>query len=130
MDAMSIIGLVTGIIGTATGLSGLTLSILNYWRDRPNIQINLLWDMESFGDITKIYDTNKLWGVVSITNIGRRPIFFSHVHLKISGQTEILIINEGLDGEKLQEGDPPKYYPINQEGLDAFAKQWKNALLL
>ncbi len=116
--------MISGIIGTITGTSGLILGILNYNRDKPNIQITLVWDTSPFGAIRAIYDENKLWGVISVTNIGRRPIFFSHLHLEIPGTTEKLLISEGISGEKLQEGDPPRNYPITQEGLEKYADKW------
>jgi hypothetical protein len=77
---MDKIALITGIIGTTTGVSGLILSILNYFRDKPDIQISLQWDMESYNLLQ--FDSSIKWGVISITNIGRRPIFISHVSLK------------------------------------------------
>ncbi len=122
---MNITALVTGIIGTITGTSGLVLSIFNYNRDAPNIQVTLAWDMSPYGFATISHDETKLWGVVSITNIGRRPVFFSHLHLEIPGTTEYLLITEGLNGEKLQEGDAPKRYPVTQVGLEEYADRWQ-----
>lgn len=125
MESATVISLIAGATGTITGTCGLILSILNFNRDKPNIQITLKWDMSPYGSATTTYDENKLWGVVSITNIGRRPIFFSHLHLEIPGTTEYLLISAGISGEKLLEGDPPKTYPVTQEGLEKYANLWK-----
>jgi hypothetical protein len=121
---METTAILTGIIGTITGSCGLLLGILNYFRDKPNIQLTLSWDMSTYGLTTMTHGQGKLWGVVSITNIGRRPIFFSHLHLELPGTSEYLLITEGLTGEKLQEGDPPKRYPVTQEGLEKYADRW------
>jgi len=124
MESINILSFFAGIIGTITGTCGLILSILNYTRDKPNIQITLKWDMLPYGLATTLFDENKLWGVVSITNVGRRPIFFSHLHLKVPGTSEYLLISDGISGEKLLEGDPPKTYPVTQEGLEKYADHW------
>lgn len=118
-----IIGCITGIIGSITGISGLALSIFNYFRDKPDIQITLQWDMESF-NLPQL-DPSKKWGVVSVTNIGRRPVFISHVSLKTNIDSRYLVLTEGLVGEKLLEGDPPKRYPVKQDGLEEFAEHWQ-----
>jgi hypothetical protein len=80
--------------------------------------------MSPYGIATLTHNEHKLWGVISITNIGRRPIFFSHTHLAVPNNSEYLVITEGLTGEKLQEGDPPKTYPVTQEGLEKYANEW------
>jgi hypothetical protein len=121
---MDIATMVTAIIGAITGVSGLVLGILNYNRDKPNIQITLSWDMSSYGFASVIYDEKKLWGVISITNISRRPIFFSHLHLEVPDTSKCLLISAGVAGEKLLEGDPPKTYPVTQEGLEEYADHW------
>ena len=79
---MDVTAIATGIIGTITGSCGLLLGILNYFRDKPNIQVTLSWDMSTYGFATITHGQDKLWGVVSSTNIGRRPVFFSHLHLE------------------------------------------------
>ena len=80
---MDVLAVITGIVVMITGSCGLLLSILNYFRDKPNIQITLTWDMSTYGVTTITHGLDKLWGVVSITNIGRRPVFFSHFHLEL-----------------------------------------------
>jgi hypothetical protein len=101
MEPVAALSLFAGAIGTITGTCGLILSILNFNRDKPNIQITLKWDMSPYGLVTTTYDENKLWGVVSITNVGRRPIFFSHLHLELPGATEYLLVSAERKGVKL-----------------------------
>jgi hypothetical protein len=121
---MDVVTMITAILGIITGTSGLLLGILNYNRDKPNLQITLSWDKVPYGFATQTYDEEKLWGIISITNIGRRPVFFSHTHLEIPGSSEYLLISEGLAGEKLLEGDAPKSYPFTQDGLEKYASNW------
>ena len=59
----------TALIGAFTGIAALVLSITNYLRDNPRVRVTLLWDM-SVTDNPR-YDRNKLWGIVSVANVGR-----------------------------------------------------------
>lgn len=124
MDILAATSWATGIIGVATGTSGLVLGILNYWRDKPSVQIILTWDMEPSGNATNIYDKEKRWGVISVANIGRRPIFVSHLSLETPGIKGCLFLIESVSGAKLLEGDPPKQYMVSQEGLEKYANYW------
>jgi O-antigen ligase len=36
---------ITAVSGTVLGFAGLLLSILNYFRDRPELVVALIWDM-------------------------------------------------------------------------------------
>lgn len=112
------IGIFTGII---TGSSGLVLGILNYLRDNPEVAVSLQWAMQYFGESAS--DKGKLFGEIRVTNIGRRPIFVSHVTIMIP-DTHELFISDSINGEKLSEGDPPKIYPVNQEGLEKYHEVW------
>lgn len=109
------------LIGIICGTSGLVLGIMNYLRDNPKLSISLTWDLEPFGDVPLKKD--QLYGVVQVTNIGRRPIFISHVSIRIPQNKELLITNS-IFGEKLGEGDQPKIYPIEQEELSEFSEHW------
>jgi hypothetical protein len=122
----AIAGCITGIIGTITGIIGLTLSILNFSRDKPKIRISLQWDMDVHN--IPLLDSKKKWGVVSIANVGRRPIYISHLVLKTPIENRFLIIMEGLSGEKLLEGDSPKIYPVSQDDLEEYAKHWEKVI--
>ena len=113
------------LIGVVAGTAALVLSLLNYLRDRHKIVVELKWDL----DVMNVpgYDVNKHWGVIRITNTGRRPIYVSHVGIKLPKgyQDTHLLVMEGLQGEKLEEGAPPLTYPLDQEGLDVYKKHWK-----
>jgi hypothetical protein len=74
------------------------------------------------------HDPNKRWGVVRVTNVGRRPIFISHANLRYPNTTVRYLILESAKGVKLSEGDPPKSYFLDvKEGfpsLEQYAAEW------
>ncbi|HHF7346531.1 TPA: hypothetical protein ACPSKB_002972 [Legionella feeleii] len=108
-------------IGIMTGMSGLVLSILNYIRDNPKLYVTLSWDFEAFGNTN--LEKGKKYGIVRVTNTGRRPIFISHISI-ITPSKQELLISDSIYGEKLCEGDSPKIYPLTQEGLEEFSAHW------
>ncbi len=76
------------------------------------------------------YDHTKPWGVVSVTNVGRRPIYVSHTALKLPKGYDHshLVLMEGVKGVKLTEGDPTKTFIVNQEGMEVYSKDWKKII--
>ena len=113
------------LFGLAAGAAGLVLGILNYLRERAKVVVDLQWDMKTMN--LPQYDPNKDWGVIRITNTGRRSTYVSHVAIKLPGHCEDshLLVMEGLQGQKLEEGAPPLVFPVSQEGLNEYAKHWK-----
>ena len=117
-DLASIGGLVFGVIGTVLG-------VLSTWRDRAAVKVTLQWDM----DVTPggPYDHNTKWGLITVANIGRRPIYVSHVALKIPpfypGRAYV-VFQHGIEGKTLTEGAPVAVYVIPQDGLEEFARHW------
>jgi hypothetical protein len=71
---MSLLGLIFGVVGTVLG-------VLNYLRDRADVRVTLQWDMA----VTPggKYDHRKQWGIIRVANVGRRPIFVSHVAIRV-----------------------------------------------
>ena len=113
-------------IGLCFGLAGFVLGVLNYLRDRHKIGITLQWDLTITPSAG--YDHTKKWGVVRVTNAGRRPAHVSHVALKIPegyGHSHLLIL-DGLTGKKLSEGDPPEVIMLTQDGMEKYAKDWRD----
>jgi hypothetical protein len=113
----------TAIAGLIFGLSGLMLSVSNFLRDRPKIVVTLQWDMTVLDSGSQ----KKQIGLITITNIGRRPIYISHAALRMPKESPnaYLVIKDAIMGEKLSEGDRPKIYPVEYRGLEGFAKYWK-----
>jgi hypothetical protein len=120
-DFIAALGLVSGVTGTVLG-------VLNFLRDRAKVEVSLQWDMEVTPGTE--YDHNKLWGVVSVTNVGRRPSFVSHAALKLPRGYEgtHLVINSGIAGKTLTEAAPSERYVVTQEGLEAYAKDWRDVI--
>lgn len=114
---------ILALLGAITGIIGCVLGVLNYLRDRAKIIVHLVWDMKPFGHTN--FDMNKLYGCITVTNVGRRSVFISHVAIKFPKKNEYGLIFEGLAGEKLVEGDPPKRYPVEQDGLEEYSKDWR-----
>ena len=120
-EAVSVIGLVFGV-------SGFVLGVLNYLRDRHKVVVSLQWDL----DVTEGsgYDHTRKWGLIRVTNVGRRPTYVSHVALKLpKGYDHThLVIMGGVVGKKLTEGDPSETYLVDQAGMERYAKDWKSII--
>lgn len=115
---------ITAMFGAIVGSVALVLSILNYLRDRAKIVVKLSWDMSVTNNPP--YDPSKKWALVTISNVGRRPVYLSHASLKLPRGSEFthLVIKEGIQGQKVGEGDPPVSYIVTQDGLEKYAKNW------
>jgi hypothetical protein len=117
-----------GVLGLVFGVVGTTLGVLNYLRDRSKVVLELQWDM-SITPGTE-YDHTKLWGLIRIANTGRRPIYVSHVALRVPDGFDHshLVISEGITGVTLKEGDPAKVYVVSQEGLEKYKDRWRQVV--
>jgi hypothetical protein len=116
---------VLATIGSLVGTAGFVISLLNYFRDKPKIRVALKWDMSSINSFK--YDQNRKWGIVSVSNVGRRPIFISHASLTLPKGHEHthLLLSDGIEGARLAEGDRPAIFLSNQLGLEQYAEDWK-----
>ncbi len=112
------------LLGFGIAAVGLTLSILNYLRDRIKLKVTLQWDMT----VTEnpVYDSSKKYGAVKITNAGRRSTYVGVVALMLpKGATNrTLILSDSLKGEKLDEGSAPRSVLVDQEGFEKYAQYW------
>lgn len=115
---------VAALLGVIFGTAGLVLGILNYLRDRPSVIVKLLWDMSVTENLK--YDPRKQWALVTVTNVGRRPIYISHASLKLPRgyKPSHLLIREAISGQRLAEGDPPVTYVVSQDGLEKYKNNW------
>lgn len=114
--------MLTALLGVVIGTAGFVLSLLNYFRDRPKVIVTLGWTYISINED----GTEQKWIGVIITNVGRRPIFVSHTHLKYPNSTAISVIPDSLSGAKLLEGEPPKTYVMDESlpRLRTYAAEW------
>jgi hypothetical protein len=115
----------TGLAGLLFGLAGFVLGVLNYLRDRHEVVVTLQWDLIITPDVN--YDQNKRWGVIRVTNVGRRSTYISHVALRLPKGREWshLMITEGIKGQKLSEGDPTATFMVTQDDMASFASDWQ-----
>jgi hypothetical protein len=120
---VAILSLMSGVIGTVLG-------VLNFLRDRAAaVEVSLPWDMSVTPGTG--YDTNKKWGVITVANIGRRPIFVSHVAIRLPKNASIkggyshLVIPSGISGKTLTEGAPTERYVVTQDDLERYAAHWR-----
>lgn len=112
----------TGLLGLIFGLIGTSIGVFNFWRDKGKLVVRLQWDMAIAGE-----PEEERVGCITVTNSGRRAIFMSHVALRLpkGAENSHFLIREGLKGQKLSEGDPPAVFPVDQEGLEQYANEWK-----
>jgi hypothetical protein len=127
-----VVTLITAICGTVFGFAGLLLSILNYFRDRPELVVTLKWDMAVTDNPT--YDPKKAWGIVRVTNTGRRPAHLAVVALELPKSFDTsngfkhthLLLSRSISGQKLGEPDPPAGFVVSQDGLAMYSNVWKH----
>lgn len=115
VEVISVIGLIFGILGFILG-------VLNYLRDQYKIIVTLNWDMTNAD--------GKLLGVITVTNIGRRSSYVSHVALRLPKGYENtqLIIASSVYGKALHEGSSPEKFFVLQDNMEQYAKDWQNVL--
>lgn len=120
-----VISEVIGLLGLIFGLIGTVIGVFNVLRDRGKLVVRLQWDMAITGE-----PNDKRVGCITVTNTGRRAIFMSHVALRLPQGEEIshFLIQGGLKGQKISEGDPPAVFPVDQDGLEQYAGNWEEIL--
>ncbi len=114
-EAVSFAGFLLGTVGTVLG-------VLNFFRDRGRLVVRLQWDIAVTGE-----PEEKRVGCITVTNTGRRAIFMSHVALRLPKGAEYshFLIRDGLEGQKLSEGDKPAVFTVDQGGLEPYANEWQ-----
>ena len=122
----SMITIISAIVGMLLGTAGFVIGVMNYLRDKPRVKVILKWDMRVTDNAR--YDASKLWGIITVTNIGRRPIFISIAALTVRKGFEHshLIVVESVTGQKLSEGDAPVRFVVKQEGLEKYRRSWRD----
>ncbi len=114
MNALSITG---SILGMVLGTASLTLSILNYLRDRAQVKVTLHWNMTD----TR---TGAVQGLVRVTNTGRQVVFISIAALDVPG-SPTYILNDSIAGVKLAVGDKPAPYLVSHDGMEKHSSSWR-----
>lgn len=117
---------IIAVLGLVSGVTGTVLGVLNYLRDRGRVEVSLQWDMNTYGHTE--YDPDKSWGVIRVTNAGRRTVCVSHVALKLPkgyGESH-LIITSGVGQKTLPEGAASEMHIVSQDGLEKYADRWRD----
>lgn len=111
-----------GFSGFLLGSIGTVLGVMSFLRDQGKLVVRLQWDMAMTGE-----DAANRIGCITVTNTGRRAIFMSHVALRLpqNGEISHFLIQGGLKGQKLSEGDPPAVFPVDQGDLEKYADKWQ-----
>lgn len=120
------VAVIASLVGIALGALGATLGVMNYLRDRSRVIVTLQWDWTIVG--RPELEGWERWGLVTLPNIGRRPIFVSHVALLspkgVPGR--LLFLPEGIQPRTPNEADPPVRVLIDQKGLREYAPFWRD----
>jgi hypothetical protein len=119
-DVSNVITLTASILGMILGTAGLTVSLMNYLRDRPKVKLSLQWDM------TEALTKEKR-GLIKVSNVGRRPVFISVVALALPKgmRHSHLLIDTSIGGKKLSEGDAPVGHTVSYPQLAEYSKGWR-----
>lgn len=117
---------VAALVGMVLGTAGFVMALMNYLRDKPRVKVLLQWDMRVTDNLR--YDSRKRWGLLRITNVGRRPIFISVAALKLPDGFihSDLVLTESIGGRKLSEGDAPAVFVLSQDGLEKYKSVWRD----
>ncbi len=111
--------------GIIFGLTGAILGYLSYFRDQIKVMVILQWDMKILNDPK--YDETKNWGILTLTNIGRRTIYIQNAIIELPKKYghHLMIFDSPTLFKKLSEGDPPINYFIDQQQMTQYSKDWK-----
>jgi hypothetical protein len=114
----------SAVMGMLLGSAGFAISLFNYLRDRPVVRVVLQWDMSITGNPR--YDHSKFWGIATVTNVGRRPVFITTVGVELpkGSKPSFLLLIEAIEGRKLSEGDQPVTHMIEQDQMKKHAHHW------
>jgi hypothetical protein len=112
------------LFGVIFGLTGAIMGALGYYRDRAKVVAVLQWDIQT--NLTK-YSSKKYWGMVTITNAGRRPVYIQDVALLLPKKYDsaLLLFDNPTGLQKIGEGDSPVIYIIDQDSLAEYSRHWR-----
>jgi hypothetical protein len=91
------------VVGAITGPLGFVLSLLLFFRDRSRVQVGVSWNMITIPRDPTYPET---FVSVQVVNVGRRPIFVSHIHSVIEGEKTHGLLARSASGVTLTEGSP------------------------
>ncbi len=93
------------VVGALSGVAATGYSVANYLRETPRIHVRLQWNMTTTAGTLLVHEGA---GIITITNVGRRPVFVTHVSLRLpNGKKHLVFLDHFQRAEPLKEGDPP-----------------------
>lgn len=107
------------LVGMITGVSGFTLSIINYRREEPKLNVGLQWNCFSHTDnsIDKTHYVTK----VTVANSGKRSVYITNVSIivpkKYGANYTKITLSKRVTGVKLGEGEAPELYELDQNNF-------------
>jgi hypothetical protein len=113
---------VATLIGVVTGTAALSLSILNFLRDRAALHVDVRLNMLVKNQ--NQYDETKDHAVITVTNIGRRPAFISIVGLLFPDGTNCILSDIFYNPKQAKEGEAPCQFLCEQDMLENFNSIW------
>jgi hypothetical protein len=114
------------ILGTVTGVVGTSLGVWSYRRDTARVKVSVSWDMSTHPPIKN----DEQCGLLRIENVGRRPIFVSHAHIRSENSKTVHLLPQTIDGYRVSEGDKPVVVQVTQKGMEQFADEWKSVCIV
>jgi hypothetical protein len=107
------IGAFTGIGGLLVGFAGLVLGLANLARDKGALRVELC---ETAIPVNlPQYPLHIDWGLVTVANSGRRPVYLVSVDLILdSGETAVLFTSQSM---QLTEGGEPSHNMFDKGDL-------------
>jgi hypothetical protein len=108
------------VLGMVLGTAGFVMALMNYMRDRPRIRVSVNWHMAEVR-------TGEKMGIVTVANVGRRPIFISIAVMRVPKKfkPDHFVLAESIQGQKLSEGDAPARIKVSLKDMEQYAKVWR-----
>ena len=109
--------------GAIIATAGAFVSIYNAWRDRSKIKIKYNANNYIAGKVPAGYSLGKKYIIISVYNIGRRPIKMGNISLKLVDQNKFCLISDSLmnsynQNRVLTEENPETMYLLGADGID------------
>ena len=107
-------------IGAITGPLGVFLGCMAFVRDAPRLKVDVVWDNQPVfvRDDGVAFQSAAILFKISIANIGRRPIYVSHLHIgSLVNPNEAYVFTQHLSGTVLTEGSKPYEVLTSQSDL-------------
>jgi hypothetical protein len=111
------------VLGGITGPLGFVISLLVFYRDRPRIVVDVSWNMVAMPPRP---DYPESFASVTVSNIGRRSIYVSHITGEEDGNRVHMLIPASVPGKILSEGSAPWSVIVDEAQFKSQQPPWWN----